>query len=1624
MSFGGVQVQTRATECNSFFYLHYHSGRSALVAYRANNDLACILVEPMSHHGDKPLPALPYRGTLTVESRSHLRRLVLCILEEEGITSQRETFADVLKRALQELGECISTGGWLTGFRRARTIRRRNPNENSVRQSPERAMNQDEEKTKNKQGRRTEYIADTELDTKSKYSESQDSSHSLQHTLPTALAQLRELVQSNSAQLIPKPSAKHLLLIADGYNSTGALVSEEVDYGTAGINCAFIPRVFDIPSDTDVDGRGGSVGTVLCGLNEWDVRLFDNFGKDSVQIVGGTFRIKGAASALQHAALCRVLRVSLYAYLSLLLEQQLLLNSHVQLHFPRPSLSTAATMPEHPPPPEDSRRPQRDGSMAGGIWSYFSKKTESLLHRAVNAGPSLRRGSLDLPLTRTLQPPAPSCSIDGTREWPRRFSFRSPVSTRRVDDHSEGVSKDRPFLAALRRIEEWRDLLSTTPEVMLPLPSVLVGLVEKENQDPGRRLAGDEKAELMSVLGWEGKKNLGRAMTGLPGFVRHQGISVLFSTHIPLPLIASSPSAQFGPGSSIFALPSCGNRKKWVTYRYYRRGHGEVDEALGEIISSLCSTGEEPCDKLGCHFKRADHDLRWMHGGIRIVATITSPSSLEDGSVDRDMITMWEACSVCGRSSCKEPMLDGTFLISFGKYLELLIYSPAICILSPTLCEHTTPPPRPWTAEDSPLPRTRFNIHRKFAYKSRIVTFSLSVVEDVFELYLPRLKIMRRKVSNSENGKHDVSDPAMVIHAGRQNEDEDGRRILRREIMSWWQGLSEHMDKVEEWLVADTHDHPTKALPRLPSDDDAYDDFAEAELTTPRPSTKRLPSSSSISSASISASGTVHADRGCSPDSVISTIGTFSSHETRSIDLLAGLRHTFQREEQALYVELSRTPTTSLNNIRCSFYTAARGASRRLSAWEAKHSSQLPPRSSANCLPNISEPEWWRSGCHAVPGSNVIVREDDWGSIIAFTLSSVDYHRELGNMSTAKPRQPTPPAPPSTPPALRPSFFSAGSSFRKLLPGATSQPDPDLDGIVWQEPETFSAVISRKEHPRDPSSLTALREVLRHRASIDLQGAPGGSRFNMTSSSTKPHPVPPSARAKPAVELSMQAADACMCGAPESVDKILHELEAHSNSTKSSGASSPSSSGFVETYIRRGKTASVISTDSEATMGADTSSVSGESRDVEPPPLPAKEPSTSNASLANIHSLDAAEMPTDPPSINGYSIAGSLASAMRYLLKPGGAQPAASGNSHHGLLSADFTAINDRPHIKYDWTVGKRLKFSCTVYFAKQFDALRRRCGIEDVFLKSLTRSENWVADGGKSRSNFWKTADDQFIIKTLVNAWNVADLQVLLELAPSYFRHMDATSTKPSALAKLVGFYTVEIRNLENGTTQAKADLLVMENLFYGQKISKTFDLKGIQGRKVKAPDSSSKTFFDGEWIEGQHRALTLVRPYSKVVLQEAIKGDCDFLARSNIMDYSLLLGINDETKQIVCGLVDTIGGYTGSASGFSSLRLVLGSYTFAKTLEYKAKQGLNSGKEVTVVPPHEYQERFVAAMDEYFLACPDKWSRPLDDSKIPHDIEQLPKEFGFDESLGLTNPFSIPKQDDDSSPLLSALL
>lgn len=356
------------------------------------------------------------------------------------------------------------------------------------------------------------------------------------------------------------------------------------------------------------------------------------------------------------------------------------------------------------------------------------------------------------------------------------------------------------------------------------------------------------------------------------------------------------------------------------------------------------------------------------------------------------------------------------------------------------------------------------------------------------------------------------------------------------------------------------------------------------------------------------------------------------------------------------------------------------------------------------------------------------------------------------------------PAPASE--AARPSIFSKTVSSR-WFSSAGPPPDPDQDDVVWHEPESYSAVISRKEHPKDTASILKLgiTEVLRQKTLSDPGGSSTPSKLNNSGASGMIG-IGPSAWAKPDVQISKQAADGQLsASSKEAADKILQELEAASELPPRSVRSSwsdhtPASSGIVETNIRRGKTSSIMTNDSDkTTVGEHTLNGNYPEPPAPPPkdsprPKPTPTPSTSSSRVQT-------EPPT-PVTDDQLSLASAftntLSSALRFVMKGGVATPEPSKH-HHSLLLAGLPAIDERPHIKYDWTIGKRLKISCTVYYAKQFDVLRRRCGIEDTFLRSLARSENWIAEGGKSRSNFWKTSDNQFIIKTLVNAWNVADL-------------------------------------------------------------------------------------------------------------------------------------------------------------------------------------------------------------------------------------------------------------------------
>jgi 1-phosphatidylinositol-3-phosphate 5-kinase len=758
-------------------------------------------------------------------------------------------------------------------------------------------------------------------------------------------------------------------------------------------------------------------------------------------------------------------------------------------------------------------------------------------------------------------------------------------------------------------------------------------------------------------------------------------------------------------------------------------------------------------------------------------------------------------------------------LLSFAKFLELLVYSSRLCTLSRHLCPHTTPPPQPWTGDDAPLPRSRFNIIRCFAYKSHSISFALSPIQDIFELRLPRLQMTR--TPEREHFNH----PSILSATRTEMEGSDEKKAQWKEIKSWWQLIAEHLDKLVcanccltcigilcvLSLDQETHfdDDPMstyrKSLPRIPSTWDEGDE-ASISASTPKPKFSSLPPTTPSSPlATTSQLLTVPTETPPRPQSVplevhelaASVTADGKSPEDRSAEaltLLTNMRFAFQRKEQELYTRLQAVPENALNDVRREFHSAGLGSLRRLAAWEAKHLAKDAKDVLAAEQRAVQEPWWWGETYHAVPGSNVIIKDDDWGSIIAFTLryvcclgsfarsdgavaSSLDYQDELSDMthhhrltSTLSTSPSIPEDAPvfgmSSPGApFSPAHSTASeSSFKFFAKPVPMRLDPDNDDVVWAEPETCSAVITRKEHPRDPTALLSLREVLRHRAPIDgTLGLPPGLLTSVSRivSGGGGSESQASMYAKPAVELSKQVADGTVVATDPSdtIGKLLHELDGASVvSRRSAGSKASVGSSFVTTNIERRKTASVISHDSEGSaVGSEES-----------------EETAGHAGTLTRRGSDATETGTEQsgPEIRSPSPApthgstfsswtNSLSNAMRFMSKGVEHHDSPTRGAHHDLLAANAGHIDERPHIKYDWTIGKRLKYSCTVYYAKQFDLLRRQCGVGDEFLKSMARSANWSTDGGKSKSNFWKTADDRFIIKTLINAWNVADLCV-----------------------------------------------------------------------------------------------------------------------------------------------------------------------------------------------------------------------------------------------------------------------
>jgi 1-phosphatidylinositol-3-phosphate 5-kinase len=209
----------------------------------------------------------------------------------------------------------------------------------------------------------------------------------------------------------------------------------------------------------------------------------------------------------------------------------------------------------------------------------------------------------------------------------------------------------------------------------------------------------------------------------------------------------------------------------------------------------------------------------------------------------------------------------------------------------------------------------------------------------------------------------------------------------------------------------------------------------------------------------------------------------------------------------------------------------------------------------------------------------------------------------------------------------------------------------------------------------------------------------------------------------------------------------------------------------------------------------------------------------------------------------------------------------------------------------------KTTKFFCKIFFAREFKEVRSLLGLsERDFLVSLTRCFKWNPHGGKSRSEFCRMADNRFILKQLSRA----EASSVVEFLPHYMSYLKESlrTRRPSVMTRMVGVFRIGFRNSQTGRAW-KQDVLVMENLFFSRNIARIFDLKGsIRSRYTHSTGSQSDVLLDENLMEYMCDSPFYVRDHSKSVLETALRHDTAFLARNHVMDYSLLVGIDMESK------------------------------------------------------------------------------------------------------------------------------
>ncbi|ANB11282.1 1-phosphatidylinositol-4-phosphate 5-kinase [Sugiyamaella lignohabitans] len=238
------------------------------------------------------------------------------------------------------------------------------------------------------------------------------------------------------------------------------------------------------------------------------------------------------------------------------------------------------------------------------------------------------------------------------------------------------------------------------------------------------------------------------------------------------------------------------------------------------------------------------------------------------------------------------------------------------------------------------------------------------------------------------------------------------------------------------------------------------------------------------------------------------------------------------------------------------------------------------------------------------------------------------------------------------------------------------------------------------------------------------------------------------------------------------------------------------------------------------------------------------------------------------------------------------------------------------------------------------YQNIRTLCGIDyHQFLNSFVLQSDLTKtkSPGKSGSDFLFTPDGKYIIKTIKRKEHnvIANAEFLAD----YYNHIKAHPN--TQLPFYLGNYTL----VADGK---KTHFIIMKNLLQ-KETQLIYDLKGSSHDRRAGPRKDNRgrvVFKDLDWTD-KRETISMSREDREMLLVQ-VSEDVNFLKRHNIMDYSLLVGLQSDTRtceqQPVIGMIDT-----------------LCPFSWRKRAETTVKGLIFGRSAIDVVHPSKYGARFL---------------------------------------------------------------